>query len=167
MRLRPGPLPSPLRALAALAVTLAVPAPAAPQAAPPTGDAWLLRDDVQFAEDLARYRFFDLAFDQVDKLKTRTLDTQAAGTLAFHEARILKRASESTADGSRQLDFLTKAIDLLADWAKPGTAYVYHERRPEALEDLASLLQARGLLRAQQMKAATSPDERTTAQLAA
>ena len=168
MRLRPGPLPSVVAALGALgALALAAPAPAAAQAAPPSGDAWLLRDDVQFAEDLARYRFFDLAFEEVDRLKGRTLDTQAAGTLAFHEARILKRASESTADGGRQLDFLTRAIDLLADWARPGTAYVYHERRPEALEDLASLLQARGLLRAQQMKAAGSPDARSEAQLAA
>ncbi len=149
----------PLRHRAAGALVLAgiaLTARGAPAQAAP--GAFALEDDIRFAENLGRYRFFDLAFEVLANLRTRTLDTSQAGSVAFTEARVLKRASESTADEARQLDLLTQAVDKLADWARPGTPFVYHPRRPDALEDLASLLQARGQLRAHRL-AALPPDQ--------
>jgi tetratricopeptide (TPR) repeat protein len=107
----------------------------------------LLTDDLRFAEQLANWRYFDLAREVVDNIKQRTLSNAQEGMVIFTEARILKGASQSTGVDEDQLAWLSTAIEMLSDWALVGSAWVYHEKRPEALEDLASLLQQRGQLR--------------------
>jgi hypothetical protein len=114
----------------------------------------ILVDDIRFADNLARYRYYDLAFDLIGQLRSGKLSPEEKGTLDYTEARINRQASEATADPERQLKYQSAAIELLRDWAKAGTPYVYHPSRPAALKELADVLQARGRLRARQMKAA-------------
>jgi hypothetical protein len=108
----------------------------------------LVKDDVRFAENLAKYGYYDLAGEVLSTIKTRKLENDEEGTVSFAEARIYRRASENTADEALRLKLQTQAIDLLHDWAQSGTIYAYNEHRPEALSDLASLYQERGKLRA-------------------
>jgi hypothetical protein len=108
----------------------------------------LVKDDVRFAENLAKYGYYDLAGEVLSTIKTRKLENDEEGTVSFAEARIYRRASENTADEALRLKLQTQAIDLLHDWAQSGTLYAYNEHRPEALSDLASLYQERGKLRA-------------------
>jgi hypothetical protein len=112
-----------------------------------SADQSLVTDDVRFAENLAKYGYYELAADVLAGIKTRKLESDEEGTVDFTEARILKRASENTADDALRLQLQTQAIELLHDWGQSGTIYAYHDRRADALSDLASLYQARGKLR--------------------
>jgi hypothetical protein len=102
---------------------------------------------LRFAEKLADWRYFNLAREVVDEIKNRRLDSDAEGLVIFTEARILLGASRSTSDEDDQLKWLSQSIEMLSDWALPGSTWVYHDKRPEALEDLAAGLQDRGRLR--------------------
>jgi hypothetical protein len=110
--------------------------------------ATLVEDDVRFAENLAKFGYYELASEVLAAIKSRKTSTEEEGSVGFAEARILKRASENTADDALRLKLQTQAIDILHDWSQPGTAYAFHPRRPDALGDLASLYQQRGTLRA-------------------
>ncbi len=130
-----------------------------------TGNSLLL-DDIQFADNLARYRYYDLAFDLLTDLRIGKLTPEEKGTLDFTEARIDRKASEATNDAERQMKYQSASVELLSDWAKPGTAYVYHPSRPAALKELADVLQARGRLRARQLKDAPKDQVETLRALA-
>jgi hypothetical protein len=112
----------------------------------------LLADDLRFAEKLADWRYFDLAREVVDEIKERRLDSDAEGLVIFTEASILLGASRSTSDQDDQLKWVSQSIEMLSDWALPGSTWVYHDKRPAALEALAAALQERGRQRARMAK---------------
>ncbi len=114
------------------------------------GQASLVDDDIRFAENLARYRYFSLAEDVLAGVREGRLDDAQAGNVLLTEAVIRRRASESTADDEKRSKWLGEAIDKLSDWSKTGSAFALHERRPEALEHLVAALGDRGRLRASQ-----------------
>jgi hypothetical protein len=68
----------------------------------------------------------------------------------FTEADILRRQSQGLANDSECLEVQTRSIEMLADWAKPGSALVFHPMRTQALDALWQLLRERGLLRMRQ-----------------
>ncbi len=142
--------------LAALTLALLAPATsaaAAPRTAPVAVQAEdadtaerLISDDVKFAENLARYRFFDLATDVLDNVKGEQSSDDVRGTIAFTRSRVLRRQSDTMGDENERIEVLGQAIDLLADWAKPGSRHSYHPRKAEALQDLGEMLGLRGTL---------------------
>jgi tetratricopeptide (TPR) repeat protein len=108
----------------------------------------LLTDDLQFAENLARHRYFDLAIEVAASTRTeveRLPDSRdLQGEADLTEARILKRRAENTVDPVERLEALDSAIGKLRDWTGPGSVYAYHDRLVDALEDMAELLRVRG-----------------------
>ena len=123
-----------------------LPAPAA-QSAGGEGDAEArAADDVRFAENLARYRYFDLAIALLDELETDDAGDHVRGLLQHTHARVLRRAAESTADDTDRLRWLTESIDLLRDWGNAVSQWSHHDRRTQALQDLAEMLNMRGAM---------------------
>lgn len=108
----------------------------------------LLRDDLRFAQNLANWRYYDLAHEVMEAIKERDLTNDQEGRVIFTEAHILKSASESTADTDDMIRWQSAAIDMLTDWSLPGSAWIYHDKRPDALEELVAVLQLRGRVRA-------------------
>lgn len=138
--------PFPWHALPALvlaALALATPARAADL------DDRIVSSDIEFAEGLARFRYFDLAemvLQQV--LDSGDLSNDNEALVNLTQGLILQRAADLTVVDADRLDRLTRAIDLLGDWTKTGTAFAFHPRKPDALTALAELYRARGNLRA-------------------
>ncbi len=117
----------------------------------------LIEHDVEFAKNLARYRFFDLAIDVLGTIKARKLDAELEGTLLFTEADILRRQSQGLRDDAERLAVQGKAIEMLGEWGKPGSALVFHPMRTQALDALWQLLRERSQLCLRQ--AAAEDDE--------
>lgn len=106
----------------------------------------LVIDDIKFAEDLARYQYFGLALDVVQGVQSGSdLSNDLEGDAVLTEARIYKRFSEATADADALARNQDRAIDLLYDWRQAGSDFSFHDRRPDALQDLAELLRERGV----------------------
>ncbi|MGQ0554196.1 MAG: hypothetical protein ACT4PU_13365 [Planctomycetota bacterium] len=143
-----------------LAFVSLAPATAAPLIAPCAADDDATRrvaDDIRFAENLSRARYFRLADEVLQEIRKEKLSDELTGEVALAEARLRKRAAELSNDDTKRLEWLTRGVDLLFDWGQDGSSWIYHPRRPEALEDLAALLQARGKLRAQMRGAESDP----------
>lgn len=129
-----------------LLAALAVPAQSAETVAP------LLTDDLRFAENLARHRYFDLAMTSVAGTRRAVQALSDArdllGETDLVEARVLKRKAQNTADPGARLEAQSAAISKLKDWTGAGSIYAYHDRLVDALEDLAEMLRERGQLHA-------------------
>ena len=113
----------------------------------------LLTDDLRFAENLARSRYFGLALNvagevrrDVEKLPDSADSRNLAGEAELTLARIIKRKAENTVDPAERMASTSAAIEKLQDWTGPGSTYAYHDRLVDALEDLAELLRTRGQL---------------------
>lgn len=109
----------------------------------------LLSDDLAFAEDLARHRYFDMALQQVANTKVaieESRDSELSGEASLTEARIYMRQADSTSDTDAQLASLTRAVELLEDWIRPGSPYAFHDRLVDAYEDIATARRDRGKL---------------------
>ncbi len=137
--------------LACFAV-LALPLPACAQG---KGDRQhrLTEHDVEFAKSLARFRFFDLSLDVLATVKAGRLDTELEGTVLYTEADILRRQSQGLGDDAERLEVQSRAIEMLADWGKAGSALVFHPMRTQALDALWQLQRERGQLRVRQAAA--------------
>ena len=103
----------------------------------------LLEDEIRFAEDLARYRFYNLAIGHLREIKGQKLSGDLEGTAVLTEARIYKSSSMVEADEDKRLEHQSTAISLLHDWKQAGSPYAFHDRRVDALKDLAELLRER------------------------
>ncbi len=135
--------PSLLAALVPATVLLAAPSPSADDAAD------LLADDLRFAEALAVSRFYDLADDVAGRTYQRIEglsgdEVDLAGEASLIRARIDIRRSEATPDPEERLAAMTRAVEALRDWSRPGSDYAYLDRMTDALEDLAKTLSERG-----------------------
>lgn len=111
----------------------------------------LLADDLKFAENLALYRYYDLSLGVIGDVKRdveRLSDDDLEGEASLTEARVLMRQADNTADVSESLAIRNQAIELLGDWAVPGSGFAYHDRLVDALQDLAALLRDRGTVHA-------------------
>jgi len=126
---------------ALLVLPLAAPAPASDL------DERLVESDIEFAEGLARFRYFDLAEMVLQDVRDQgDLSTDNEALVNLTQGLILQRAAELTVVPEDKLDRLTRAIDLLGDWARTGSAFAFHERKPDALKTLADLYRSRGVL---------------------
>ena len=112
----------------------------------------LLADDVRFADNLARHRYFDLAADVLAGLRRGELSPVDRGTVDLATATVERKAGEAATDPDAQLRHHSAAIELLAGWAESGTPWANHPRRPDALAELAGALAARGRLRTAQRR---------------
>lgn len=135
----------------AAAVALATPALTADEDA-------LVDDDIEFAESLARYQYFGLALDVVQRVRSDSLSNDLEGEAVLTEARIYKRYSEATADPDELARNQDRAIELLYDWRLAGSDYAFHPRRPDALQDLAELLRERGVRFKQAAETSADPE---------
>lgn len=110
------------------------------------GETEKLKVEISFAEDLARYAYFDLAAGVLDALADdvgRDGDGDLAGELLFVKARAAKSESERALDLERRTDARQRAIDLYSDFSKDGSEFSFHPRLLDALEDLAQLHRGR------------------------
>ena len=71
----------------------------------------LVQDDLDYAVDLARYRYFDLANEYVNQIRKGTLTDEEKEILQITNASILKLASEYSTDENERLDFYKQAIE--------------------------------------------------------
>lgn len=142
--------------LSLLLLTATLAAPASPAAAsvpalPPQDDAVAARlgDDLRFAKDLARHRYFDLATSvaesaRADLARQGGSQIQLLGEAELVEARILRLKASQSADAGVRQQALDAAIVKLREWTAPGSRYAVHDRLADALQELAEMLHERG-----------------------
>ncbi|GJM22276.1 MAG: hypothetical protein DHS20C15_21910 [Planctomycetota bacterium] len=109
---------------------------------PADSETELQKDDISFAENLARYQYFDLAGKVIGELEAevgRDASSDLLGDLAFVEARIHKAESERALDPARRAEARSAAIERFSDFSKTGSSFAFHDRLLDALEDLADL----------------------------
>lgn len=105
--LKPGSIVLRKFAVASIAAVVSL----APAVAAEEGASGNLHDDISFARDLARYRYFDLAITWLDDLeKAGGLDAAAKNDLALARATISRIASQFAANRDDRKKFFDEAI---------------------------------------------------------
>lgn len=99
------------------------------------------QDDLDFAINLARYRYFDLANDFVTSIKKGHLNQQEEATLLLTNAQIYRWQAEHSRNREEQYDSFKLAIEKFNEFVEYNTT---HPDYNEARMDLAVLFQNLG-----------------------
>lgn len=121
------------------------------------GKMTLIQDDMEFAVDLARYRYFDLADEYVTKIRKGHLSEDEKDLLKLTNASILKLASEHAPDDNERLTFYEKAVEEFKGFVEYSH---HHPRFDEARMDLAETQINLARFLAERMKTVSDPEKR-------
>lgn len=95
-----------------------------------------IQDDLEFAVDLARNRYFDLADRFVERIKREKLSEDEKSALQLTNASILRLASEYEPDDKKRQEYYIDAISQFTEFVEYNT---HHPRYDESRRDLASV----------------------------
>ena len=137
-------------------ILLAAPS-AAPFSPPQVKKETKIQDDLEFAVDLARYRYFDLANEFVNQvMKGGQLSDEEKDTLLLTKGRILKLASEYATNEEERLGFYKEAIKELKNFVQYNTDYDQYD---EVRMDLAEVYSNFGRFLYQKMQREEDPKQ--------
>jgi len=100
-----------------------------------------LQDDLDFAVDLARYRYFDLANEYVERIKSSPMSENEKSTLHMTTASILQLAADYSTDQEERYTSFNRAIEEFKGFIEYNT---YHPKYNEARIKLADVYQNLG-----------------------
>lgn len=113
---------------------------------PADSETELLKDDISFAEDLARYGYFDQAATVIGDIQadlSRDAGSDVLGDLAYVQASVHQAESTRALDAERRAAAREAAIEGFSDFSKTGSNFAFHPKLLDALENLATLHRAR------------------------
>jgi hypothetical protein len=116
-----------------------------------------VQDNLEFAMEMARFRYFDLANAYVDKIKKGHMTDADQATLLLTNAQILRWAAEFSLSKTDRADFYQRAISRFKEFTDYNTA---HPDYPKARIDLAVLYQDYGQFLSFEMRATGDPERK-------
>ncbi|MHC4942932.1 MAG: tetratricopeptide repeat protein [Planctomycetota bacterium] len=116
-----------------------------------------VEDDLEFAVNLARNRYFDLADEFVERIKKQKLTDDEKSTLLLTNASILKLASENETDERKRTKYYQDAIARFTEFVDYNT---HHPKFDESRLDLARVKVNLGQYLCKKMQLTEDPEKR-------
>jgi tetratricopeptide (TPR) repeat protein len=116
-----------------------------------------VEDDLEFAVNLARNRYFDLADEYVERIKKQKLTDDEKSTLQLTNASILKLASENEPDERKRTKYYQEAIATFTEFVDYNT---HHPKFDESRLDLARVRVNLGRYLCEKMQLTEDPEKK-------
>jgi|GEM_PF-3226691 len=116
-----------------------------------------VQDDLEFAMEMARYRYFDLANEYVEQVKRGRMTPEDQATLLLTNAQVLRWAAEFSSNRAERAKFYDEAIVQFKEFTEYNTDHPDFNR---ARIDLAVLYQSHGQFVKEEKEATEVPEQR-------